>query len=377
MNRKSCPFWMRLKVMDNKVKIIKIGICGYGWIARKTYLPLINERSDMLVTDLLETSPQAITDIKKESPGLRVHMDLESFLESDTDAILVLSPNFTHVDYTMRALVAGKHVLCEKPLAFSGREIQEVVECAWAGRLVYLPGFANRFRQDISAIKQMLVDGCIGKVVSINADWIRKSGIPRPGTWFTNRKKSGGGVLIDLGSHIIDICLWWLNFPSDDLSIEKASLTTMCHDLKSGTAEWFDSDENRSLPVDVEDNASIILKSGENQIVKTALSWFYPAENDYTCFSITGTEGKIELKTLFGFSRNRLWNDDILTVEAGGKVQKKILDKQENNSYNAFRKLINLFGEKIKGAAVNSLSADEAGSSVSLIERIYESAGMK
>lgn len=112
------------------------------------------------------------------------------FLDCGLDGIIIATPNITHVPYTMEALRRGIGVLCEKPVALKSSEVKEIIEIVKEHNVIYVPGFVNRWRVDIQELYSALKEEKLGEIISVNAGWFRKSGMPRPGTWFTNREPS-------------------------------------------------------------------------------------------------------------------------------------------------------------------------------------------
>lgn len=131
----------------------------------------------------------------------------------ELDVVSVGLPNFLHAPVTIAALRAGKHVLCEKPLATSAAEAREMVAEARACGRQLMVCFNYRFREDTRWLMGMREAGRFGEIYYARAGWLRNSGIPGYGGWFTNKAMSGGGPLIDLGVHILDLTLWLMGYP--------------------------------------------------------------------------------------------------------------------------------------------------------------------
>ncbi len=137
----------------------------------------------------------------------------ELVARDDLDAISVCAPNHLHAPVAIAALKGGKHVLCEKPLARTGAEAEGIVRAAReAGRVVHI-AFTQRERGDVQVLKRHIVDGNLGRIYHVKATRMRRNGIPGMGSWFTNKEMAGGGPLIDLGVHMIDIALHLMGKP--------------------------------------------------------------------------------------------------------------------------------------------------------------------
>lgn len=128
--------------------------------------------------------------------------------QAEVDAVVVCTPNFTHCRTTIDALKAGKHVLCEKPMALNAREGARMVAAAAKARKVLQMGMVWRHKPDAKAAREYVEQGSLGRVYHMRLVLRRRRGIPGLGGWFTTRALSGGGVLIDIGVHFLDLCMW-------------------------------------------------------------------------------------------------------------------------------------------------------------------------
>ena len=152
-----------------------------------------------------------------------LYRDYEELVaRDDLDAVSICAPNHLHAPVAIAALISGKHVLCEKPLARTGAEAEGIVRTAReVGRVVHI-AFTQRERRDVQVLKRHILDGNLGRIYYAKATWMRRNGIPGVGTWFTNKEMAGGGPLIDLGAHMIDMALYLM----DELDIESVSCAT-------------------------------------------------------------------------------------------------------------------------------------------------------
>jgi predicted dehydrogenase len=122
----------------------------------------------------------------------------------EIQAVSVIVPNKFHKPLTVQCLKAGKHVFSEKPPAMNAKEVKEIIDAAKAAKRKVLFNFNNRARPESQAMMNYITDGTVGKINSAQAKWIRRTGIPGFGGWFTTKALSGGGPLIDL-LHMIDL----------------------------------------------------------------------------------------------------------------------------------------------------------------------------
>ena len=133
--------------------------------------------------------------------------------KEDLDVVSVATPNKTHKPLTIAALEAGCHVLCEKPMAMSAAEAREMLAAASRTGRRLMINFSFRFNEVADALKKQVDAGVLGKVYFVRTVWQRRRGIPALGGWFGRKELSGGGPLIDLGVHRIDLALWLMGHP--------------------------------------------------------------------------------------------------------------------------------------------------------------------
>lgn len=352
---------------------IKIGCIGCGWIIEQAHIPVLMKLEDVRLTAVFDADLIRAQVVAERFGIDGIYNDIEALLSADIDAVIIATPNFTHADYVMAALERGLHVLCEKPVALNVRDVAAMIDAAQANGVIFFPGFVNRFRNDIAKLREMVECSEIGEITHLDAGWLRRSGVPRPGTWFTHKTYSGGGVLIDLGSHIIDICLMLLG---NKLPTSHA-LTTfkLMNHQDDRDAKWFTANYANKLSIDVEDTARARISFEDGVLLTVNLSWKAPVEGDCTYFTLYGTRGSIYLKTLFGFSTDRLWEHDSLVIarENDQTISTK-LDKNENNARNAFAEMLKAYVDAIKGEPLEQISHHDAYKTVEMIERLYANA---
>lgn len=194
------------------MKELKVGIIGCGFIGNGKHLPCLAEQEGVEVVafcDIIIERAEASAK-KYGPPDALVCLDYRDVLErEDIDVIHVCTPNNTHAEITVAALKAGKHVMCEKPMAKTAAGAKEMLEAAHeTGKLLTI-GYQNRYRQDSQLLKKLCEQGDLGEIYFGKAFATRRRGVP---TWgvFMDKEKQGGGPLIDLGTHALDLTLWMM-----------------------------------------------------------------------------------------------------------------------------------------------------------------------
>ena len=188
-------------------------LIGCGFIANQKHLPALAKLGDRIelvaFCDLAEERARRAA-ARYGTPDAAVCADYRELLRRpDVDVVYVLTPNRSHCELTVAALEAGKDVLCEKPMALNSAEAKRMCEAAKASGRQLTIGYQNRYRPDSRYLKRAVEDGELGEVYMAKAHAVRRRGIP---TWgvFLNEAEQGGGALIDIGTHALDMTLWIL-----------------------------------------------------------------------------------------------------------------------------------------------------------------------
>ena len=208
-------------------KKLKAGIIGVGGISAVHYAGYVQSGAAEVYA-LCDIKPDVL---KKRSEEYKVpmercfrdHRDLLKLKE--IDAVSVCTPNRAHCEITINALKAGKHVLCEKPMAMDPAEAKRMVATAAARKKKLQIGLMQRFRQDAGFIQSLVQDGTLGKVYYARCQSVRRRGVPSWGV-FGQLDKQGGGGLIDIGVHQIDLT-WWMMGKPEPVSVCGASYRTI------------------------------------------------------------------------------------------------------------------------------------------------------
>ena len=192
---------------------VRIGIIGCGGIANGKHMPALKkvEKAEMVAfCDIIEE--RAVKAAKEFGiPGAKVYTDYKELLaRKDIDVVHVLTPNRQHSFITVDALEAGKHVMCEKPMAINSAEARKMLDAAKRTGKKLTIGYQNRFRSDSMYLKKVVEDGELGEIYYARAQAIRRRAVP---TWgvFLDAENQGGGPLIDIGTHALDLTLWMMN----------------------------------------------------------------------------------------------------------------------------------------------------------------------
>jgi len=192
---------------------LRVGMIGCGGIANNKHMPSLKKinRADIVAfCDIVEERAQKAAN-EYGVPGAKVYTDYKELLKDNTlDAVYVCTPNKSHSFITIDALESGKHVMCEKPMAKTAKEARAMVDAAKRTGKILTIGYQNRYRSDTMYLKKAADSGELGEVYYAKAHATRRRAVP---TWgvFLNEEEQGGGPLIDIGTHALDLTLWCMD----------------------------------------------------------------------------------------------------------------------------------------------------------------------
>lgn len=198
---------------------LKYGIIGMGAIAEKHLKGYrqLSEQVEMLACCDLRTDRMNFIADKYDIPNR--FTDYRELLKLEAlDFVSICLPNYLHAPVTAEALRAGLHVHCEKPAAPTSEEVQRMIDARNASGKQLMIGLNNRFTPHTQFVKNYIDSGAMGELYFVKCGWQRRNGLPHSG-WFTNRQQSGGGPLIDLGVHYIDLALYFMGYPEPSVAL--------------------------------------------------------------------------------------------------------------------------------------------------------------
>ncbi len=191
---------------------IRAGIIGCGGIANGKHLPAMKKNGNFEIVAFCDLVEERAQKARQEygTEDAKVFTDYKELLKEDVEVVYVLTPNSAHAPLSIDALEAGKHVMCEKPMAKTYAEAKAMVEAAERTGKILTIGYQNRYRADSSYLKKACQDGELGEIYYAKAHAIRRRAVP---TWgvFLDAEKQGGGPLIDIGTHALDLTLWMMD----------------------------------------------------------------------------------------------------------------------------------------------------------------------
>lgn len=352
-------------------KSLKIGIIGAGSMLSYHVQGFRRAGADILaVTDAHIASA---TKAAGQWDIPQVFDSVDSMLSSvpELDAVSIIVPNKFHKPLAEHCLKAGKHVFCEKPPGLNAAEVEEMIAAATASGRTLQFNFNNRARPEALAIKAYLDDGTIGSINSAQARWIRRTGIPGFGGWFTTKALSGGGPLIDL-LHMIDLAMYFMGYP-EPAHVLGQTFDDFISD-RSFKGPWGIPDRADGV-TDVETAAHGFVTFKTGQILSLQVSWAEMIRREEVSVVFQGRKAGGKVERLFGvdgIDATAIDTCEIYTQENGRSVNRTILpDPCEDMGRIASAAN---FVHALRGEAAPLNTPDQALKLMRIIDAVYSSA---
>lgn len=272
---------------------LRFGIIGCGGIAHSKHFPALAKLSDEL-----EISAFCDIEIDRAKEAAEQYGSTDALVTADykellndksIDVVHVLTPNISHSFITVDALEADKHVMCEKPMAINYEEAKKMLDAAKRTGKKLTIGYQNRFRSDSLVTYDACQKGELGEIYFAKAHAIRRKGVP---TWgvFPDKEKQGGGPLIDIGTHALDLTLWFMDNYKPKMVLgstyQKLKDNPMANMFGLWNPETFETEDSAFGLIKMENGATIFLEAA------WALNMIQPKEAQVT---LCGTEAGAEM----------------------------------------------------------------------------------
>jgi predicted dehydrogenase len=338
-------------------KKLKVGIIGTGWPGQMHAQGLrASGVADIYAcADLDETRRLAF---EKEYAPVKSYGDYRELLEDrEVNAVVICLPNFLHFPASLAALEAGKHVLCEKPPTMNAAEAKVLREEAAKRYLVYFFSRQSRFTPAMRLAKGLVADGRLGRIYHAKATFVRSRGIPVGiGHWFTEKKRSGGGALIDIGIHALD-SVWYLMGTPRPTAVAAQVFRNFDHLVDVSV-------------FDVEDSAYAFIRFENGAVVQLETSWAGNLTDDIPPRKYFGRE--LINSTIFGTKGTIRLNPLTLFEDRAGELVTVPLATKEDEP-SGFELQLRNFVAAINGESEPVNNADQAVMLMEMIDAIYAS----
>ncbi len=263
---------------------LRVGIIGLGWPGQR-HIEGYQKHDGARIVALSDVNTAAAEQVKAqyEVTGATIFGDYHEMLAGDTvDAVSIATPNFLHVPIAIDALEAGKHVLLEKPLSNTLEDgLRLAAKVAERPGQAFMIALNNRYRPDSIVLQRQIDAGDLGDIYYAKTGWLRGASEFNLRGWFTQKERSGGGPLIDLGVHMLDLALWFMGNPRP-VSVTGSVYSEFNEQMSQRTG----------TDVDVEDLATAFVKLDNGGTIVLDVSWMsHIEESDLIYTQLFGKSG--------------------------------------------------------------------------------------
>lgn len=349
----------------------KIAIIGAGGMA--AYHATGFRQAGAEIVALADVSQPAAERAAAKHGISRVFSDVAEMLRTmpELDAVSIIVPNKFHAPLALQALKAGKHVFCEKPPAMNAKEMAGLKSAAEKAKRTLMFNFNNRARPESYAMMDYIAQGTVGTINTCQAKWIRRTGIPGFGGWFTTKALSGGGPLIDL-LHMIDLGLHFMGYP------EPAHILAQTYkdhiDNKAFKGPWGIPDvANGVTDVEAAAHGFVTFKTG--QAMSFQVSWAEMNRREEVSVAFQGQKAGGLVRRLFGtdgLDNTAIDSCELYTNENGRQVNRSIVVAPDE-TMGRVRSAAN-FVRVLEGSEKPLNTPDQALSLMKIIDGAYKSA---
>ena len=346
---------------------VRTFLVGLGWSGQEIWLPRLLAHDGYDVVAAADPDP-ARRAAFTAATGRPAFADTRAFDTGQADLAVVAVPNHAHAPVARDLLLRGLATFVEKPVCLSAGEAELLADAERRGGATLLAGSAFRHRADVTELARLVP--ALGRIRNVDLSWIRARGVPQAKGWFTNRSQAGGGVLFDLGWHLLDV----LDAVVGPLTFHQiAAVTTDDHVNEAGwTAAWRRESPVTGVTADVEDTVRAFLVAEGGLSLGLRASWAsHSATRDVTTIRVEGTAGTATLCCTFGFSPHRVPRSGITHVRAGEVSEILVPAEPVGAEYD---RQLSMLGTLSSAPSSRGRAIEGAHRIVTVIEAIYAAA---
>ncbi|RCX16062.1 putative dehydrogenase [Anaerobacterium chartisolvens] len=281
-----------------------IGIIGCGGIANNKHLPSLAKLGELCeMTAFCDIKVERAEEAAKKygAADAKIYSDYKELLNDDSiDVVHVLTPNVFHGPITVDSFNAGKHVMCEKPMAHTAADAKKMLDAAKKSGKKFTIGYQNRFRNEVQTLHKACETGALGDIYMAKAHAVRRRAVP---TWgvFPDKSLQGGGPLIDIGTHALDITLWMMNNYKPK-SITGSVFYKMADKFEGNLFGPWDP-----KTFEVEDSAFGFIKMENGATIFLEAAWALNVlDSKEAATTLMGTEAGAEIRSGMSYAQNEL-----------------------------------------------------------------------
>lgn len=325
-------------------KTLRIGLVGVGAAAQVNHIPALKKLDGVELVALCDRDAEKAQRVaQKFGVPAAVSRIEDLFAIEDLDAVDICTPNYLHAPMAVAALEAGKHVLCERPLARSSDEAAAMVKAAKKADRSLVCAVQHRFRPDAQLLRRFVEKGDLGDIFLAKAGWLQQKTSWDSDEWRRQKRESGGGVVLDLGFQMLDLTLWVLGQP------KVVSVTASVHRNRKG---------------EVEDSATAFFRLESGATLTLELTWGLLMEKDFAYLNLFGSGGAALLNP---FRVHKGMHGTLVNVTP-------TLETSRNQYRQSMEAQVTQFAETLRSGRKPMGSVEEILAVMELLDAVYRSA---
>jgi predicted dehydrogenase len=325
-------------------KTLKIALVGVGAAAQVNHIPALKKIEGLELVALCDRDPEKAQRVAQKFGVPAAVGRIEELLAmDDLDAVDLCTPNYLHAPMAIAALEAGKHVLCERPLARSGEEAALMAKAARKADRTLACAVQHRFRADAQLLRRFVEKGDLGEIFLAKAGWLRLKTQWDSDEWRRQKRESGGGVVLDLGFPMLDQALWVLGGPKVE------SVTASVHRNKKG---------------EVEDSATAFFRLESGATLTLELTWGLLMEKDFAYLNLFGSGGAALLNP---FRVHKGMHGTLVNVTPA-------LETSRNQYRQSMEAQVSHFADALRSGKTPMGAVEEIAPVMALMDAVYRSA---
>ena len=259
---------------------IKVALIGMGAIAETTHLVYLKQHKNVTVSAIVDLDIDRVKKIAEKNNIKHYFSTIDEMLNNiNVDAVVICTPNYTHIPIAKKAAEHGIHVFIEKPIGTVLEEVEEYLKLAKEKNVITMVGMTHRFRRDVSILKEYADRNTFGTIYYIKATLCRRRDTPKG--WFTNKELAGGGAMMDTGVHVLDLA-WWLMGKPKVTSITGKTISGLGNYQTKHVSSWESQDKNLNSNhiFDVEDFGAAWIRFENGAVLSLEIAWAMNGEQD-------------------------------------------------------------------------------------------------
>ena len=341
---------------------LRVGMIGTGKLAGM-HIKAYRSNPQVELVSVCDVNAERAKQFAAEAGINKAYADYREMVASDRlDAVSIVTWNNTHAPIAIAALEAGKHVLCEKPPALNAAEALLMLKASKKSNKLLMYGFVKRFAQNVQVMQKFIENGDLGEIYFAKTGYLRRCG--NPGGWFTTKALSGGGPLIDLGVHIIDLSMYLMGKPKP-VSVFGSTYDRIGSRANIQGYSWYRAADYNTKVNEVEDFANAIIKFENGASLYFETSWAMNLTKDTVYSQFFGDKGGADLEPEFTIYAEKL--DYLVNY-------RPVLDSYTFDLEDAFAAEINHFVDCIVNGSDCICPAEDGLTVMKILDAVYESA---